>query len=59
MLPRHLWKNKSEKPKHVDTVDKIIHPLIFPITNLLSNTDNNQRPQVDFFATDLSKQSRV
>ena len=32
----------------------IIKPLTLPITNVISNTHNNPRPRVDFFATDLS-----
>ena len=43
--------------KHIDTVFNIIQPLLLPITKTISNTHNNQRPQVDIFATNLSKYS--
>ena len=59
ILPRHLWKISKKKTKHVDTVVNNIQPLPFPITNPISNTHNNQRPQVDIFATNLSTSSRA
>ena len=60
MFPIHLFKNKQDPPpKHFDTVINSIHTSPFPITNTISNTHNNLRPQVDFFATNLSKSSRV
>ena len=39
-----------KKPKHVDTVFNSIQPLPLPITDSISNTHKNQRPQVDIFA---------
>ena len=52
-------KNKWEKPKHVDTVVNNIQILLLPITNEISNTHNNQIPQVVCFETNLSKASRA
>ena len=59
MLPRQFWKNKWEKPKHVDTFVNSIQPLPLPIKNTISNTQNNHRPQVDIIATNLSTSSRA
>ena len=47
----------GKKPKYVDTVVNSIHPLPLQITNALSNKHKNPRPQVDFFATNLSTYS--
>ena len=52
-------KRSTKELKHVDTVVNIIQPLPFPITNSISNTHNNQIPQVDIFATNLSTSSRA
>ena len=43
----------------IHNIVNIIQPLHLPIANKISNTHNNQRPQVDIFATNLSKSSRA
>ena len=45
------------KTKHVDNVVNCICPFLLKIKNALSNTHNNSRPKVDYFATNLSKSS--
>ena len=47
-----------EKNRHADNVVNSIQPLPFPITYTLSNTHNNQKPQVNCFETNLSTSSR-
>ena len=59
VFPRHLLKISRKKPKHVDTVVNSIQTLTFPITNVISNTHNNQIPQVNCFGSNLSKYSRA
>ena len=52
-------KNKKRKnTKKIDTIVNSIQPLHLPITNAISNTQNNQRPQVGYFETNLSKYYR-
>ena len=48
-----------KKTKHVDTFVNIIQILPFPITNAISNTHNNQIPQVHCFAINSSESSCV
>ena len=50
-------KKKKEKPTHVDTVVNNMQPLTLTTTNVISNKHNNQIPQVDCFAINLSKYS--
>ena len=52
-----MKKEVRKKPKHVDTVVNSIQPLPLPITDLISYTHNNQRPQVDPGANNLSTSS--
>ena len=59
ILPRHLWKIFNKNTEHVDTVVNINQILNLPITNVISKTRNNQGPQVDCFATNLSTYSRT
>ena len=50
-------KKKWEKPKHIDTVVNSIQTSSFPITNTLSNTKQNLRPQVHYFEINLATYS--
>ena len=59
MFQIHLWKNKWEKPKHIDSVVNSTQRLPLPITNTIPNKNNNPRPQGDCFATNLSTSSRA
>ena len=57
MLPRHLWKNKERKIKHVDTVVYSIQPFTLNVVNALPNTHNNTIPQVDYYRKKSSTSS--
>ena len=59
MFPRYLWKKLRKTPKTVDTNVNSIQSLPLPIANGISNTHINPRPQVDYFATNLSTSSRA
>ena len=46
MFPKQYCEKQVITNKHVDTVVNSIKPLPSPITKSISNTHNNQRPQV-------------
>ena len=45
-IPKTLVKKTQKKTKHVDIIFNSIQPLPLPITNAISNTNNNQIPKM-------------
>ena len=55
-VPKTLVKKEVIKvPIHIADIFNSIQSLPLTTTNSISNTNNNQRPQVDCFATNLLK----